>query len=299
MENREVSQLKVNPNNPRGDVVVDDSLRELAASIQEQGVLQPILITPDGVIVCGHRRVKACELAGQQTIPCVVRELTEQQQIQVMLIENLQRKDLTALQTARAYQLLIDHGLSIREISKATGFRPESISRHLNILKLHPDLHGCFDGEFGIPLGGIRYLLEIDESRRLEIGLKCKEKGWSIAKLRRVAEKLNPTKGGRRVDRGLLDRIWERVEDGCYTPETINQCSECGRTDIFHLTNEQIQEYLQRLVDDGRAEWRKQGGKKDMGHGAPITLCVPADLPTGAIDFSDRRRLAAGNEYAR
>lgn len=185
METREISQLRVNPNNPRGEVVVDDSLRELAASIQSQGVLQPILITPDGTIVCGHRRVKACELAAVRTIPVVMRNLTEQQQLQVMLIENLQREDLTTLQTAKAYRILIDHGLSITQIAKATGFRSESISRHLDILQLHPDLHSHFDGDQCLSLGAIFYLLPLPPEEQLRVGNMARERGWTLSGIAR------------------------------------------------------------------------------------------------------------------
>lgn len=183
MEHRELSQLKINPRNPRGEVVVDEALRELAASIEAQGVLQPILITPDGTIVAGHRRVKAAELAALRTIPVIVRELSELQQLQVMLIENLQREDLNTLQTAKTYQLLTEHGLSIREISKATGFSASSISKHIDILSLPAELHHCFDGEFSIPLGGVKYLLELKSDEQLRIGKLAAEKRWLISEI--------------------------------------------------------------------------------------------------------------------
>lgn len=282
MEDREISRLKVNPNNPRGAVIVDDSLRELAESIQEQGVLQPILITPDGTIVCGHRRCKASELAGQQTIPCVVRDLTEQQQLQVMLIENLQREDLTALQTAKAYQVLIDHGLSIREIAKATGFRVETISKHLDILTLHPELHGAFDGDQCLPLGALRHLLDLPSDQQLRIGTMAKLSGWTVSKIAReclialspLSTQANGTDGPK-LDRAVLDRIYERVDNGCYTPETISKCDECGCQVFPTLTLEEIKSHLDELVRQKRCRWTPQGGKKDNQRGSPTMLCIP------------------------
>lgn len=185
METRRLSELTVNPLNPRGVVVDDDSLRELAESIKAHGVLQPILVTPTGVIVAGHRRAKACEIATVDEIPVVVHDLDETEQIQIMLVENLQRQGLTALQTAKAYKMLVDKGLSVRQISIGIGYRPESISRHLNILELPEGLHSSFDGEYGIPLGGIRYLLELPEpQKRLDMGRRCKEENWSITEIR-------------------------------------------------------------------------------------------------------------------
>lgn len=191
MEHRELTKLKINPLNPRGAVEIDDSLRELAASIESQGLLQPILVTPDGTIVAGHRRAQACEMIGLRTIPVVVRELSESQQIQAMLIENLQREGLTTLQTAKAYQALIDHGLSIRDIAKATGFSAEPVSRHLDILRLPSALHSCFDGDFSIPLGGIKYLLQLPPTDQARIGLQAAREHWLIAQIKEAADRAN------------------------------------------------------------------------------------------------------------
>lgn len=200
MEHREVSSLKINPNNPRGAVVIDDALRELAASIESQGLLQPILITPDGTIVAGHRRAQACEMIGLRTIPVMVRELSESQQIQAMLIENLQREGLTTLQTAKAYQALTDHGLSMRDIAKATGFNSESISRHMDILRLPAELHPCFDGDFLIPLGGIKYLLQLSPADQSRIGRKAARERWLIAQIQQAVASANGPHGERQTE---------------------------------------------------------------------------------------------------
>lgn len=303
MENREVSQLKVNPNNPRGQVVEDDSLRELAESIKAQGVLQAILITPDGTIVCGHRRVKACELAAVHTVPCVVRDLNEQQQLHVMLIENLQREDLTALQTAKAYRVLIDHGLSIREIAKATGFRAETISQHLDILTLHPDLHSAFDGDQCLALGCIRYLIDLQPDEQLRIGNLARTKGWTISRIARECATLEggeskPIGNGtapRGLDRTLLDRVYERIDNGCYTPEAISKCDECGCQVFPSLTVAEIKAYVDALVKEGRVRWTPQGGKKDNQRGSATMLCMPVvnDISSfsGAVNSFQRQPL--------
>lgn len=189
MEHREISTLKVNPNNPRGEVVVDESLRELAASVEAHGILQPILITPDGTIVAGHRRHKAAELVGQRTIPVMIRDLSESEQIQIMLVENLQREGLTALQTAKAYDVLTKHGLTIREIAKATGFNSASISSHLSILSLPQELHEHFDSADGLPLGCVRHLLELPLDEQLEIGRQAVERRLTKAQIAFLVKK--------------------------------------------------------------------------------------------------------------
>lgn len=233
---REISQLKVNANNPRGEVVVDDSLRELAASIDAQGVLQPILITPDGTIVCGHRRVRACELVNVRMIPCVERDLTEKQQLQVMLIENLQREDLTALQTAKAYKTLTDHGLSIADISKATGFHSGSISRHLDILTLHSDLHGAFDGDRPLAIGCIPYLLKMPPQKQRSVGTVARHEGWTIA---RIAREANPPR-----PRSILREPVAPSRAPHLTPPKVSERETCPRERKAHL------EYAIRAVGE-------------------------------------------------
>ena len=91
---RPVASLRPNPLNPRGDVG-GSGLEELAASIDAQGVLQPLLVTPDGVVVAGHRRLAAARMAGLDEVPVVLRELDPVQQQEIMLVENLQRRTLT------------------------------------------------------------------------------------------------------------------------------------------------------------------------------------------------------------
>jgi len=92
----------------------------------------------------------------------------------------------------------------------------------------------------------------------------------------------------------VLEKIWERIQDGCYTTESIMTCSEC-RKDIFGLDIEEIRLYLQQLVGSGKAEWRPQGGETDVARGSPTMLCVPVGTPGGnnyigyrpKIDYSD------------
>src|SRR5215468_12677192 len=113
---RPIDSLSPNLLNPRGDV--DSSgLGELAASIGAQGVLQPLLVTPGGVVVAGHRRLAAARLAGLQEVPVVIRDLDPVQQQEIMLVENLQRRDLSAVEEARAYQRLLDAGHTLAQLA--------------------------------------------------------------------------------------------------------------------------------------------------------------------------------------
>jgi ParB family chromosome partitioning protein len=144
METRKVSELKVNPQNPRGWIGHDVALRELAMSIQSQGVLQPIIITPNNVIVAGHRRVKAAALVGVETVPVIIKTLSKSEQLQWMLIENLQREDLTLLQEGASYARLIETGLTPSQVSKAIGIPGQRISDCLAVQQCPPAIQRMF-----------------------------------------------------------------------------------------------------------------------------------------------------------
>lgn len=144
MEQRQVSQLKTNPNNPRGPVEHDVALRELAMSIQSQGVLQPIIITENDYIVAGHRRVAAAKLAGLESVPVIVKKVSQVEQLQMMLVENLQRADLNVLQEGFAYKLLADYGLNISQISKAIGVQGSRVTNCMAIVGLPGEVQRQF-----------------------------------------------------------------------------------------------------------------------------------------------------------
>jgi ParB/RepB/Spo0J family partition protein len=144
VETREIAKLKPNPRNPRGAVTHDVTLRELAMSIKSVGVLEPILITPHGIIIAGHRRVEAAKLVDLTSIPVIVRDIKPSEQVQMMLIENLQRSGLDVCQEAAAYVWLVEQGLTPSQISKAIGIEASRITNCIAIQSLPPDAQVYF-----------------------------------------------------------------------------------------------------------------------------------------------------------
>lgn len=144
MEQREIAKLKPHPSNPRGSIRHDESLRELAMSIREQGVLQPIIITPSGRIIAGHRRVEAAKLAELKVIPVIVKNLSESEQLQLLLIENLQREDLNVVQEGACYTLLVAHSLTPNQIGKAIGLPVQRIRDCIAVQALPEDTQQLF-----------------------------------------------------------------------------------------------------------------------------------------------------------
>lgn len=136
-----LSELLPNAQQPR-TVFEDAALEELASSIAEKGVLQPLLVRPKGKvyeIVAGERRFRAAKLAGLTEVPVVVRELDDRETLEIALIENLQRENLNPLEEARAFQGLLELGLTQEQLAKTLGKGRSTIANGLRLLNLSRD----------------------------------------------------------------------------------------------------------------------------------------------------------------
>lgn len=184
VESWAIERLIPNPLNPRGLVgPEDEGIAELADSIIHQGLLQPLIITPEGLIVAGHRRHAACLAASVTHIAVSIKQLSEAEQLQIMLVENMQRAGLNALQIARAYKQLLDSGMTLQSIAAKVGYAVPSVRKHLGILQLAEPLWDAFSN-FKLSLGHVPALLEIkDQKLQIETGFKAIEKDWMINEL--------------------------------------------------------------------------------------------------------------------
>ena len=136
-----LSELVANARQPR-TVFEDAALEELASSIAEKGVLQPLLVRPKGKgyeIVAGERRFRAAKLAGLTDVPVVVRDLDDRETLEIALIENLQRENLNPLEEARAFQGLLELGLTQEQLAKTLGKGRSTIANGLRLLNLSRD----------------------------------------------------------------------------------------------------------------------------------------------------------------
>ena len=185
-EFREISTASVtpNPNQPRQHFD-EESLVELAASIAEMGVLQPILVRPLGddqfELVAGERRWRATQRAGLATIPAIVRTTSELHSIEQALVENLHRKDLTALEEAAAYQQLIeDFGFTHDDLAGRVGKSRSAITNSLRLLGLPPSVQSLL-GDGQLSAGHARALLGTpDRSRQEALARDAVSEGWSV-----------------------------------------------------------------------------------------------------------------------
>lgn len=133
----EVSKIYPHPDNPRKEL---GDLAELADSIKANGVLQNLTVVPlEGDtfrVIIGHRRLAAATIAGRTTVPCVVTEMTQKEQLATMLLENMQRSDLTVYEQAQGFQMMLDLGETVESIAKKSGFSQTTVRRRVKLLDL-------------------------------------------------------------------------------------------------------------------------------------------------------------------
>jgi ParB family chromosome partitioning protein len=174
----------------------EESLAELAESIREQGVLQPLIVRATGSdaagyeIVAGERRWRAARIAGLATVPVIVRELTDQEALAVALIENLQREDLNPIDQAQSMSRLVaEFGMTHEQIAKALGRSRASVSNFLRLLELADDVKTAMvDGK--LDMGHARALLSLDSERQKKVARKIVRLGWSARKVEQTVRLL-------------------------------------------------------------------------------------------------------------
>lgn len=160
----DVEDLLPNPLQPRQDFD-QDSIAELSRSIEETGILQPLVVVPEGnhyKIVVGERRWRAAQKIGLTKVPAIVRQLSEEEQIEASLVENLQRKDLNPIEVALSYQKLIQElNYTQEEVAKKVGKDRSSVANSIRLLKLPPEVQKMV-AEDKISMGHARALITLD-----------------------------------------------------------------------------------------------------------------------------------------
>lgn len=192
-----ISEIEPNREQPRKEFD-SAALAELAESISQHGVLQPLLLRPmvsGGYrIVAGERRWRAARMAGLMEVPAVIREMTDAEEMLFALIENLQREDLTPLEEARGYRTLIDsQGFTQEEVSQAVGKSRPAVTNALRLLNLPEDLQDMLEkGE--LSAGHARTLLSFKNEEDMRQGAQKARQGASVRELENMAKRLNEKK---------------------------------------------------------------------------------------------------------
>lgn len=227
----------------------EESIEELAQSIKEKGILQPLLVTerPDGKyeILAGERRLRAAQKIGLSTIPAIVKELPEQDKIEVALIENIQREDLNVLDEAFAYKRLAqEFSLTHEEISKRVGKSRSEISNKMRLLDL-PDViqKSILDGE--LSMGKARALLGLkDEKEILEAFYSMVGKKASVRAVEELIASKKVNQGGTIKRPGFVMEAEARLRSSLKTKVNITGRGDKGKIIIEYYSEEEFEKLI-------------------------------------------------------
>jgi ParB family chromosome partitioning protein len=249
-----LSEIHVNPNQPRRDVA-HANLEALAISIADHGVLQPILVTEtlDGYrIVAGERRVQAARLAGLERIPAVIRQLADREQLELALVENVQREDLNPIEEANAFrQLTEEFGLTQDEIARQVGRARTTITNTLRLLELDEGVQAAVaDGR--LSEGHARALVGLPAVQQLHLVSTIVDAGLSVRQAEELARRLREPRPATAALERQSDPDLERVEDDLRnalgTKVSVARGRKGGRIVIEYYTDEDLGRLYERLT---------------------------------------------------
>lgn len=217
-----LSQIEANPNQPRREFDAI-ALEELAASIREIGIIQPITLRQIAderyQIIAGERRWRASQIAGLSTIPAYIRTIKDENVMEMALIENIQREDLNAIEIALAYEQLLDHeGMTQEKVSERVGKSRTAIANYLRLLKLPAQVQMALQKK-EIDMGHARALLALNSpSLQLKVFKEILKNGWSVRKVEEIAQHL---KNGDDIEDGK-----KKIVAKPQLPEEFNQLKD-------------------------------------------------------------------------
>lgn len=251
-----MSRISSNPYQPRKRFDPED-LASLRASIAAHGVLQPILVSETATgyqLIAGERRLRAAQAAGLDRIPAVIRQLVDRDQLELALVENLQRADLDPIETADAYRQLINRfGFSQDDVATRVGRARSTVANTLRLLELAPELQAAVaDGRLteghGRALGGLPAELQ---SRVLEsvVGqeLSVRQTEELVRRLREPKPKAEESAAVRKTDPDL-ERVEEDLRRALGTKVSLARSRRGGRIVIEYYSDDELGRLYERLT---------------------------------------------------
>lgn len=258
IQNVKLKECRPNPYQPR-KTFDPDSIKELKESIETHGILQPIVVRKSikGYdIVVGERRYRAAKEAGLDTIPVIVKEYSEQQMMELALIENLQREDLNPIEEAIAYQTLIEQlKLTQEELAVRLGKSRPHIANHIRLLAL-PDPIKNLISTGDLTMGHGRTLLGLkNKDHMLPLVEKIRKENLNVRQLEQMVQKLNEnvpreTKKKEKQKDIFIKQQESRLRDRFGTPVAIKQNKNKGKIEIEFYSTEDLNRILELLENE-------------------------------------------------
>lgn len=253
----DVRDLRPNPYQPRR-VFNEDKLHDLAHSIKEHGIIQPIIIRKSEIrgydIVAGERRYRAAKLAGLQVVPAVVRDMTDVKLMEIALIENLQREDLNPIEIAEAYSNLIEKcDLTQDELANRVGQSRSHIANMLRLLHLPVAIRDMVS-RGSLSMGHARALLSVeDRDLQLVLANRTVEEGWSVRKLENVIYEPKKTVS-RETQKPALPaeyrRYEEQVQQYLGTAVRIQHGKKRGKIEIEYFSGDDLNRIMKLMLSN-------------------------------------------------
>ncbi|OXM84528.1 ParB/RepB/Spo0J family partition protein [Paenibacillus rigui] len=251
-----LSQLRANPYQPRR-TFHDDTINDLAASIKEHGVIQPIIVRTvlkGYEIIAGERRFRASQVCGLATIPAVVKKFTDQQVMEIALIENVQREDLNAMEIAVAYQSLMDQfSLTQEELSVKVGKSRSHIANFLRLIHL-PEEVKQYVSRGTLTMGHAKAIVGLKDAKLIKsLAEQAIKDQWSVRELeeevKRLEEKVNskkaPTKSKRKDP--YINQLEENLREAYRTTVKIKHNNNKGKIELLYYSKEDLDRLLELL----------------------------------------------------
>lgn len=252
-----LEEIRPNPYQPRRHFD-QDALNELSSSIKESGVLQPIILRKSTVkgyeIIAGERRFRASKLAGKETIPGIVREMDEEKMMEVAILENLQREDLSSLEEAEAYNMMMTRlNLTQEETARRLGKSRPYIANYLRLLGL-PEKVKTMLQKNQLSMGQARTLLGLKNKENLaSLAEKAIKENLTVRQLEAVVGQMNENKQEPKKEIKEKKKPYyireseERLMDKFGTSVNIRNRQHKGKIEIEYVSEEDLTRILDIL----------------------------------------------------
>jgi len=252
-----INEIEPNINQPRKNFD-DEKLIQLAESIKQHGIVQPIVVKKEKdtyKIVAGERRWRAARIAGLKTVPVIIKDLTDKQLMEIALIENLQREDLNPIEEAEAYENLIkEYNMTQEEISKIVGKSRSAIANSIRLLGLVDEVRDfLINGE--ISSGHARALLAIENGElQIKAAKEVIKRGLNVRETENLVKRYLKEKTGKieKVKSEELIEIEERFKDIFGTKVKISPNNKKGKIMIEYYSSDELERIIELIMGIGK-----------------------------------------------
>jgi ParB family transcriptional regulator, chromosome partitioning protein len=248
-----VDEIAENPHQPR-QYFSPAELEDLIASIKEFGIIQPLVVTRNNgeyELIAGERRLRASRTLGLSTVPVIVRDVNEQEKLELALIENIQRQDLNAIEEALAYRALIDEfNLKQEEVASRVGKSRSNVANTLRLLDLDPEVLEALKVGKLSKTHARTLLAEPDLQKRHQLFLQILDGGVSVREVEARASNTGSRKkhGQDRKDPNILAHE-KRLREILGTKVDIQEAAGKGKIMISFYSREELMDLLDQLID--------------------------------------------------